>query len=199
MTTDASLNRCTALRTLTHEDAVWQVREVDARKIPGALGDRCLVFDSPEVIRRVWLFPANWWELDDDALWQYGEHRPRLSVEAEKRRHELDAAVQRAMESIDAARGLAIRMKAAAEANREVRAELRCLLQSCREERRAMRATVEAHASSLRQAGITAEDASMLIANAIREGATQAYADDGSLKQFQRDAVRWCAQAYQAA
>lgn len=194
-----SLNRCTALRSLTHEDALWHVRELDTRKIPGALGDRCLLFESPEVIRRVWLFPANWWELDDDALWQYSERRPRLSAEAEKRRHELDTAVQRAMESIDTARVLASRMKAAAEANREGRAELRCLLQSCREERRAMRATVEAHASRLRQAGISAEDASLLIANAIREGATQAYADDGSLKQFQRDAGRWCAQAYRAA
>ena len=178
---------------------MWHVRELDTRKIPGALGDRCLVFESPEVIRRVWLFPANWWELDDGALWQYGERRPLLNAETEKRRHELDAAIQRAMESIDAARALASRMKAAAEANREARVELRGLLQSCREERRAMRAIVEAHASRLRQAGMGAEDACALIANAIREGATQAYADDGSLKQFQRDAGRWCAQAYRAA
>lgn len=194
-----SLERRTDYRVVRHEDALWQVREVDSRMIPGALGDRCLLFESPEVVRRLWLFPANWWELDDDALWQYSERGPQLSARAERRRQELGAAIQSAMECIGTARALMSRTKAAVEANREARSELRGLLQSCREERRAMRATVEAHASRLREDGISAEDASLLFANAIREGAAQAYADDGSLRQFQRDAGRWCAQVYRVA
>src|SRR4051794_35182356 len=96
---------------------VWDVREADARDVPGARGPRCLIFESPEVVRRVWVFPANWRELDDDALWRYSEQTPLLNAQAEARRRELDSAVQRAMESINAAQALVARMKAAVEVN----------------------------------------------------------------------------------
>ena len=48
--------------------ALWSVREVDCRLVPGALAARCLVFDSAAIVRRVWHYPRDWAELDDVAL-----------------------------------------------------------------------------------------------------------------------------------
>jgi len=46
----------------------WTVREIDARNIPGALGPRCLVFESVEMVRRLWVYPAAWMSLPARAL-----------------------------------------------------------------------------------------------------------------------------------
>lgn len=46
----------------------WLVAEVDARDIPGARGDRCLVFQSDHVARRMWDYPPGWYTLSDAAL-----------------------------------------------------------------------------------------------------------------------------------
>ena len=53
----------------------WLVTEVNARDIPGALADRCLVFQSEHVARRLWHYPANWYSLSDYALAALGEGR----------------------------------------------------------------------------------------------------------------------------
>ena len=38
----------------------WRVRERDAQCDAGASSASCLVFDSPNAIRRVWTYPDNW-------------------------------------------------------------------------------------------------------------------------------------------
>lgn len=38
----------------------WTVREMDARRIPGARAARCLICESTEVIRRFWDYPTDW-------------------------------------------------------------------------------------------------------------------------------------------
>lgn len=48
----------------------WRVREVSALNVPGARGPRCLICESGDVVRRLWKYPADWQELDDDALWE---------------------------------------------------------------------------------------------------------------------------------
>ena len=53
----------------------WLVTEVAAHDIPGALADRCLVFQSEHVARRLWHYPANWYSLSDYALAALGEGR----------------------------------------------------------------------------------------------------------------------------
>jgi hypothetical protein len=178
---------------------VWDVREVDGRHVPGAQGVTCLIFESPDVVRRFWIFPASWWTLDNEALGRFCEHMSRLSAHAEIGRQELGSAVRRAMQNIDRARELLDRMKVAVNENREARSKLVSLLHSCRSERRAMQAVVASHAATLREAGVSEEDASILFANAVSESATQISADKRSLEQFQRDTERWCALAYQAA
>jgi hypothetical protein len=46
----------------------WYVNEVDARRVPGARGARCLVFVCESVIRRVWRYPSDWRSLDGHGL-----------------------------------------------------------------------------------------------------------------------------------
>lgn len=50
---------------------------MDARRVPGARADRCLVCGSTEVIRRLWTYPENWAELDDEALWALCSAKPK--------------------------------------------------------------------------------------------------------------------------
>ena len=46
----------------------WLICEVDARAVPGARADRCLVCQNEQVVRRLWAYPAAWHELSDVAL-----------------------------------------------------------------------------------------------------------------------------------
>jgi hypothetical protein len=46
----------------------WHVTERDARRDPGAHGDRCLVFASDYAVRRVWIFPPTWRSMSDGEL-----------------------------------------------------------------------------------------------------------------------------------
>ena len=38
----------------------WHVREIDAHHIPGAMSERCLVFENHERVRRLWHYPDDW-------------------------------------------------------------------------------------------------------------------------------------------
>jgi hypothetical protein len=46
----------------------WLITEMDARAVPGALAERCLVSQSDMVVRRLWHYPADWASLSDVAL-----------------------------------------------------------------------------------------------------------------------------------
>jgi hypothetical protein len=48
--------------------ADWTIREVEATASPGSRGNRCLVFESEALVRRVWSYPANWPTLNAPAL-----------------------------------------------------------------------------------------------------------------------------------
>jgi hypothetical protein len=49
----------------------WTVREV-ATPQPWARGERCLVLNSRECVRRIWRYPAEWRGLDAAALLRLG-------------------------------------------------------------------------------------------------------------------------------
>jgi hypothetical protein len=57
-------------RCVVHHEtrAVWTVTEVATHGLPGARGDRCLLFDGPGAVRRVWHYPPKWDRLSDAAL-----------------------------------------------------------------------------------------------------------------------------------
>ena len=46
----------------------WAVVEVEAHGVPGAQGERCLVFSRQACIRRVWNYPRDWRTLDAAGL-----------------------------------------------------------------------------------------------------------------------------------
>ena len=47
---------------------IWTVEEIDARHVPGAKADRCLVFSTGSITRRVWNYPTDWMRLSDEDL-----------------------------------------------------------------------------------------------------------------------------------
>lgn len=48
-------------RVYVDDDGVeWEVLEVDGRQVPAARGEACLVFRSPQAMRRVWNYPRAW-------------------------------------------------------------------------------------------------------------------------------------------
>jgi hypothetical protein len=53
------------IRRGAHE---WRIREMNAGGIPGALGSRCLICESDDIVRRIWTYPDNWRDLPDDEL-----------------------------------------------------------------------------------------------------------------------------------
>jgi hypothetical protein len=50
------------------DHVLWYVEEHDARGVPGNRGERCLLFASEGVVRRVWDYPADWRDLVPVAL-----------------------------------------------------------------------------------------------------------------------------------
>lgn len=44
------------------------IAEFDARDIPGAWGDQCLIRSTEAAMRRIWSYPADWHRLDDEKL-----------------------------------------------------------------------------------------------------------------------------------
>jgi len=58
----------------------WAVREVATPQV-WAQGERCLVLNSRDCVRRVWSYPADWHRLDADALLDLGLGSSRRSRE----------------------------------------------------------------------------------------------------------------------
>jgi hypothetical protein len=54
------------------EGSEWVVREVETPQA-WAHGERCLIFSSSSVVRRVWRYPAEWAGLSSRALLELGQ------------------------------------------------------------------------------------------------------------------------------
>ena len=189
----------TPWRTFKRNDVTWVVREADAGHVPGAQGATSLVFDSQQAIRRAWIFPRNWHQLDASALWDLSERSGRISAKCDLRGRDLTPALAAHLANIKRAEELHTRAKSAIAENRIQNAERGALLSACRAERSRMREMVEACAAELRSAGLTVEDASLYLASAVRETVVQLGADIDSALRLEKDACRWCANVYRAA
>jgi hypothetical protein len=55
-------------RWIVRDSERWTVAEVDARDVPGAHGNVCLICDSDHSVRRLWAFPADWHRMEDARL-----------------------------------------------------------------------------------------------------------------------------------
>ncbi len=50
----------------------WQVYERNASHVPGARGERCLIFECDRAWRRAWRYPEHWEELTEAELRSLG-------------------------------------------------------------------------------------------------------------------------------
>ena len=55
-------------RWIVREDQRWTVTEMDARDVPGARADHCLICESDLSVRRLWQYPADWHRFEDGKL-----------------------------------------------------------------------------------------------------------------------------------
>jgi hypothetical protein len=58
------------------EGRKWRVREVDTIDLPGNGNRRCLIFETSELMRRIWHYPERWFALPDEDLLEIGQGRP---------------------------------------------------------------------------------------------------------------------------
>jgi hypothetical protein len=55
-------------RCIVRENERWTVTEADARDVPGARGDCCLICESDLSVRRLWTYPVDWHRMEDDKV-----------------------------------------------------------------------------------------------------------------------------------
>jgi hypothetical protein len=55
-------------RWVTHGGERSLIAEVDARLVPGARNDNCLIRSTDTAWRRIWSYPEDWHRLDDAKL-----------------------------------------------------------------------------------------------------------------------------------
>lgn len=186
-------------RSFVRNDVKWVVRETDTRGVPGSKGAAALIFDSRDTTRRIWNFPRHWQQLNESELWAMSDRSVRISTKFDCRNQDLSATLYLSLIAIDRAKDLLVRAKIAADANRSLRAECRRLAETCRAERVRMRESVESHTTELRIAGLSAEEAFLYVASAVRETVAELNTSDESATRLESDTSRWCANAYQAA
>jgi hypothetical protein len=191
------------MRELCREEVSWIVREADTSRMPGARGERCLIFDSESVVRRVWQFPTDWQSLDDDALWALtlkSQLPAAICGARPAMRPALASAITLAVETSERARRLIGVFAALSAENLELRSETTETLARCRESRAAMRNSVEAFAAAMRTEGVAPEEAIVLIKGAVIDGVgPAAVTDDPDAQVVMREAVAWGIAAYYAA
>jgi hypothetical protein len=55
-------------RWIVRDSERWTVAEMDARHVPGARGNCCLICESDLSVRRLWSYPADWHRMEDGKL-----------------------------------------------------------------------------------------------------------------------------------
>jgi hypothetical protein len=191
------------MREFIRDGVCWQVRE-SSWGPPGPRSPRCLIFDSDTVVRRVWVYPEHWEQLDDTRLWELmcgvahvvtPPTPPHAIAWIDERKPE---ALQQ--ETIASARSLLAHVALLRETNDQLRQEHRVLLDGCRKHRDEMRGAVETYAAMMRSEGVAPEQAIVRIKTAVTAGVGPASAaDDPDAQTMMRDAVSWGIAAYYAA
>jgi hypothetical protein len=147
---------------------MWMVREVDTTRVPGARADRCLIFESDSVVRRVWVFPATWESLGDRDLGALlrGDGLPHPTLGARSGTHPAMVVAGLALMRAEEIQRCAWE---ALEANRGLRAQREMLLEACSAERATMLAAVRDYVRELKSTGVEQGPAMKLIASAIED------------------------------
>jgi hypothetical protein len=73
-------------RVVVHAGRTWTIREMEVGSHPWALGDRCLICEDGNVVRRFWVYPEDWRSIAGDALANFCQNaRPSVSSEIQPR------------------------------------------------------------------------------------------------------------------
>ncbi len=202
------------MRELTRNGTPWCVHELDTSRVPGARADHCLIYESEDVVRRVWAYPPDWDALADDLLWALMESRsatyapsPQETAESTLTREraveipvtrEL-ATIERAFDVTARTRSLLAELHVSRECSQSLIDEQRELRERCRTVHQAMQESVRAYAMLLRRDGVPPEQALVLIKQAMQGGITGPCLDEMAAEQVLRHGVEWCIDAYFAA
>lgn len=186
------------VRDADTDEVIWVVQEVDAVRVPGSRGRRCLVFESPEAFRRLWIYPGNWSTLPEEALRRLAERSPSAEAHLEAMDSALARAIGSTARQLERTMALLATLRELAEVNRAERDRLRDLLERCRDDRTLMRSAVQAYARELRRGGILANDAAFLVKETLRARVERSTSIT-SEAELERNADRWCAAVYASA
>jgi hypothetical protein len=190
-------------RGVTQDGTRWTVREIDTSHVPGAHGLRCLIFESEGILRRAWLYPADWAVLSDQQLIEVMESRPGALGPRQTKDGAINESLLFAQSNIVVARARILVAAAARvrDGNLALRAEQQELRERNRFARDEMRAAIERYAASLRGAGVSREQAVALVTIAARGGLADSesppYPPDD--ERMIREAAEWCRGIYEAA
>ncbi len=182
------------MRELFRDEVTWFVREVDARRVPGARGERCLIYETEGVVRRVWTFPTDWPSLSDDALWQLTETVPSSGRASVRAPADAPADAPEAL-GTDAITALARTLFAELVSAREDEAEARAPHPG-RRTRAEMRTAIQGYARSLRMQGVPPERVLVLLKDAVQSGLAGTRLDESLAEAMLHDGVEWCIDAY---
>jgi len=191
------------MRDLFHDGIEWHVREASAASVPGSHSERCLIFDSEMNVRRVWDYPAAWFDLSDDDLWRLTtvgrSSSSRFLGGATAAAPGSHPAVIAAAEAAARSSALLAEIAIMRQANRALRDEREALLEGCRQSRHEMRLAVQTYAGLLRNDGVPPERALLLIKSAIKSGIEATSCGEVEAERLIGDGVTWGIHAYYAA
>src|SRR4051812_8851583 len=189
----ASMQNSTDVRQIVRGGEPWIVRELDSRRVPGARGEFCLIFECDGIVRRVWQYGSDWAALSDDELWALLE---QADDTARATREGLRAG-QAASAVTERTRSLLMQVELIRKANQALRTEQRELLERCAALRSEMRAAVASYAESLRAGGVPPEQAVVLLKRALQKGvAAGDDIDESAAEQVVHEGVDWAIDAY---
>jgi hypothetical protein len=191
------------MRELIHNGVEWRVHETSAGHVPGSRRNRCLIFDSEGVVRRLWEYPDSWQELSDDDLWHLADDSARVPQSPARDRPPVGPpghpAIAAATEAAARARALLTELAIDRQANQAVRDHREMLLDACRLSRDQVRIAVQAYAVSLKNDGVPPERTVLLIKTAMKAGFDSSECSDVDVEQLFGEGVTWGIRAYFAA
>lgn len=185
-----------AIRQFVRDGVYWEVREVDASRIPGARRDTCLIFESDNAVRRVWDYDGSWTDATDDALSSMLDATATIGSVSAISSPPIDTA--RAVS--ERARSLLAEVALAHEESATLELEHHDRLDRCNRLRIDMRKAIVRYAAELRLAGEPPERALVLLKSALKDG-LGACDDPGDLtaEELLHEGVDWGIDAYYAA
>jgi len=192
------------MRDIVGDGIQWHVHEANAAHVPGARRDRCLIFDSDGIVRRVWTYPSDWMNLTDDALWGLIDHNKvpladRPPARGPERRNSPMGQPSVIAVAAELARSRAIAAELAVLADEARHEELARASERCDELRRSLHLAINAYVETLRRNGVPPERAVVLIKAAMRDGLGSSGAcDDLDEDEIIDAGVAWGIESYYA-